>query len=81
MIVTWFNFHPNGISLKFKIFSWYELTSFTSIVLQKTEVLWCGLATGFKRLSDTEKQIAIGDEIIQPAETVRNLGIQFDSSA
>ena len=42
----------------------------------KTELMWFGSSTSLQSLSSLD--IVVGEDIIQPPNSVRNLGVQFD---
>jgi len=44
----------------------------------KTYLLWYGSSTALKSLSSSEKNIVVGNDTIVSADTVRDLGVQFD---
>jgi len=46
---------------------------------KKTEVMWFGSATNFRKISSVDKDILIGSDIIASSSVVRDLGVFFDS--
>ena len=45
----------------------------------KTELMWFGTSSSLRGLSLFDKSLAVGDVNQQPVESVRNLGVYFDS--
>jgi len=45
----------------------------------KTELMWFGTSSLLRGLSPFDKSLAVGDVNLQPVESVRNLGVYFDS--
>jgi len=45
----------------------------------KTELMWFGTSSSLCGLSPFDKSLAISDVNLQPVESVRNLGVYFDS--
>jgi len=45
----------------------------------KTELMWFGSSTSLQSMSSPDRSIVVGEDIIQPSNNVRNLGVQFDS--
>ena len=62
-----------------------ERYSFTAQLIQfkvngtKTELMWFGTLSSLRGLSPFDKSLAVGDVNLQPVESVRNLGVYFDS--
>ena len=45
----------------------------------KTEVLWFGSAVNLRKLSADELNIRVGQRVVKPVTTVRNLGVLIDA--
>ena len=45
----------------------------------KTEILWFGSAVNLRKLSTDELNIRVGQSIVKPVTTVRNLGVLIDA--
>ena len=45
----------------------------------KTELTWFGSSTSLQSMSSLDRSIVVVEVIIQPSNSVRNLGVQFDS--
>lgn len=44
----------------------------------KTEVLWFGSSTNLRKLSSTDTRLQVGEDILVPSNTVRDLGVYLD---
>jgi len=45
----------------------------------KTEILWFGSAANLRKLSADELNIRVGQSVVKPVTTVRNLGVLIDA--
>ena len=44
----------------------------------KTELLWFGSSSSLRRLSQSTRAVVVGTEVLQPAESFRDLGVHLD---
>ena len=45
----------------------------------KTEIMWFGSSVSLRALSEIDKTVVIGNHSVQTSDSVRNIGVHFDS--